>query len=169
MRPRGWHLAEKHLRIGDRPVAGAFVDFGLYVFHNARRLVDRGSGPYFYLPKMEHHLEARLWNDVFAFCEDELGLEPGTIRATVLIETLPAAFEMEEILYELREHSCGAQRRPLGLHLLDDQDLPRAARVRAARPQRREDDGAVHARLHRAAGQDLPLRGARTRWAAWPR
>jgi len=87
-------------------VGGAFVDAGLYLFRNARRLLDNGSGPYFYLPKMESHLEARLWADVFAFCESELGLDPGTIKATVLIETLPAAFEMEEILYELRAHSC---------------------------------------------------------------
>jgi malate synthase len=106
VRPRGWHLVEKHVRIDADPVAGAFVDAGLYLFRNARRLLDKGSGPYFYLPKMESHLEARLWAEVLAHCESELGLDPGTVRTTVLIETLPAAFEMEEILYELRDHSC---------------------------------------------------------------
>jgi malate synthase len=106
VRPRGWHLVEKHVLIDGVPVAGAFVDAGLYLFRNARALLDRGTGPYFYLPKMESHLEARLWADVLAFCEGDLGLEPGTVKTTVLIETLPAAFEMEEILYELREHSC---------------------------------------------------------------
>jgi malate synthase len=107
VRPRGWHLPEPHIEIGGRAAAGALVDFGLYFFRNARGLLDRGAGPYFYLPKMESHLEARLWNDVFEFAQDELGLERGTIKATVLIETLPAAFEMEEILYELRDHSAG--------------------------------------------------------------
>jgi malate synthase len=107
VRPRGWHLPENHLRVGGEPVAGAFMDFGLYAFHNAKRLLDKGSAPYFYLPKMEHHLEARLWNDVFTFTEQALGIEAGSIRATVLIETLPAAFQMEEILFELREHSYG--------------------------------------------------------------
>jgi malate synthase len=107
VRPRGWHLPEKHLRIDGEPVAGAFVDFGLHAFHNARRLHDKGLGLYLYLPKLEHHLEARLWSDVFAFSEDALGVPAGTIRATVLIETLPAAFQMDEILYALREHSYG--------------------------------------------------------------
>ena len=107
VRPRGWHLPEKHLRLGGRPIAGAFADFGFFVFHNARRLLDKGSGPYFYLPKTESHLETRLWNDVFVHAQDALGIERGTIKATVLIETVPAAFEMEEILYELREHSAG--------------------------------------------------------------
>ncbi len=107
VRPRGWHLVERHLLVDGEPVAGGLVDFGLYVFHNARELLDRGAGPYLYLPKLESHREARLWNDVFDLAEDELGLQRGAIRATVLIETLPAAFEMEEILYELREHSAG--------------------------------------------------------------
>jgi len=107
VRPRGWHLVEKHLRLDGEPVAGAFVDAGLYLFRNARRLLDKGSGPYFYLPKMESHLEARLWNDLFVHSSERLGFDRGTIKATVLIETLPAAFEMEEILYELREHSAG--------------------------------------------------------------
>jgi malate synthase len=107
VRPRGWHLDEKHATAGDRPGVGALVDFGLYFFHNAAELLKRGSGPYFYLPKMESHLEARLWNDVFTFAEHYVGLPAGTIRATVLIETIPAAFEMDEILYELRDHASG--------------------------------------------------------------
>ncbi len=107
VRPRGWHLDEKHVQVDGRPVTAAFFDFGLAFFHNARRLIDKGTGPYYYLPKMESHLEARLWNDVFNFAQDELGIPRGTIRATVLIETILAAFEMEEILYELRDHSAG--------------------------------------------------------------
>jgi malate synthase len=106
VRPRGWHLPEKHMTINGDPVAGALVDFGLYFFHNARRLLDRGSGPYFYLPKMESHLEARLWNDVFNHAQDALDIARGAIRATVLIETVPAAFEMDEILHELRDHGA---------------------------------------------------------------
>jgi malate synthase len=106
-RPRGWHLPEKHLRVNGRPASASLVDFGLYLFHNAEALLARGSGPYFYLPKLENHHEARLWNDVFRFAQQELGLPHGTIRATVLIETITAAFEMDEILYELREHAAG--------------------------------------------------------------
>ncbi|MET8114547.1 malate synthase A [Streptomyces prasinus] len=107
-RPRGWHLDERHLTDADGTrVPGALVDFGLYFFHNARRLLDLGKGPYFYLPKMESHLEARLWNDVFVFAQDYTGLPRGTVRATVLIETITAAYEMEEILYELRDHASG--------------------------------------------------------------
>jgi malate synthase len=107
VRPRGWQLDERHLQVDGQPVTGALVDFGLYFFHNAAELLERGSGPYFYLPKLESHLEARLWNDVFSHAEAALGIAAGTIRATVLIETIPAAFEMEEILYELREHASG--------------------------------------------------------------
>ncbi|HHC07985.1 MAG TPA: malate synthase A, partial [Actinobacteria bacterium] len=107
VRPRGWHLPERHLLVDGEPVSGSLFDFGLYFFHNARELLDRGSGPYFYLPKLESHLEARLWNDVFVHAQDALGIPRGTIRATVLIETILAAFEMDEILYELREHSAG--------------------------------------------------------------
>ena len=107
VRPRGWHLPECHLRIGGRAVSASLFDFGLYLFHCAQRQLDRGSGPYFYLPKLESHLEARLWNDVFVFAQELLGIPQGTIRATVLIETITAAFEMDEILYELREHSAG--------------------------------------------------------------
>ncbi|MFE8011668.1 malate synthase A [Streptomyces antibioticus] len=107
MRPRGWHLNERHLQVDGEEVPGALVDFGLYFFHNAQRLLDLGKGPYFYLPKTESHLEARLWNDVFVFAQDHLGIPQGTIRATVLIETITAAYEMEEILYELRDHASG--------------------------------------------------------------
>ncbi|MGV9328490.1 malate synthase A [Streptosporangium sandarakinum] len=107
VRPRGWHLDEKHVVVDGSPASGSLVDFGLYFFHCARRQIDKGKGPYFYLPKMESHLEARLWNDVFVRAQELLGVPRGTIRATVLIETYPAAFEMEEILYELREHSAG--------------------------------------------------------------
>jgi malate synthase len=107
VRPRGWHLPERHVTIDDQPAVGALVDFGLHFFHNARALIDKGSGPYYYLPKMESHLEARLWNDVFTAAEQTLSIPHGTVRATVLIETIPAAFEMDEILYELREHASG--------------------------------------------------------------
>src|SRR5947209_2000638 len=107
VRPRGWHLDEKHMLVDGKSISGALFDFGLYFFHNARELIKRGSGPYFYLPKMESHLEARIWNDVFNLAQDEVGIPRGTIRATVLIETIPAAFEMDEILYELRDHSAG--------------------------------------------------------------
>ena len=106
-RPRGWHLDEKHVTVDRRAVAGGVFDFALFFFHNAKELLKRGSGPYFYLPKMESHLEARLWNDIFVFAQKELGIPVGTIRATALIETVVAAFEMDEILYELREHSAG--------------------------------------------------------------
>jgi malate synthase len=107
VRPRGWHLPEKHLLVDGEPASGSLVDFGLYFFHNAKRLLDRGSGPYFYLPKLESHLEARLWNQVFEFAQDRIGIPRGSIKATVLIETITAAFEMDEILYELRDHSAG--------------------------------------------------------------
>lgn len=107
VRPRGWHLPEKHVVVDGEIAPGALVDFGLYFFHNAKELAARGAGPFFYLPKLESHLEARLWNDVFVRAQDKLGIPRGTIKATVLIETLPAAFEMDEILYELREHSAG--------------------------------------------------------------
>ncbi|WP_329124933.1 malate synthase A [Streptomyces sp. NBC_01465] len=107
MRPRGWHLEERHLQFDGSPVPGALVDFGLYFFHNAKRLIELGKGPYFYLPKTESYLEARLWNDIFVFAQDYVGIPQGTVRATVLIETITAAYEMEEILYELRDHASG--------------------------------------------------------------
>jgi malate synthase len=107
VRPRGWHLPERHVTVDGEPISASLFDFGLYLFHCGGRQLDAGSGPYFYLPKLESHLEARLWNDVFVAAQEELGLERGTIKATVLIETILAAFEMDEILYELREHSAG--------------------------------------------------------------
>ena len=107
VRPRGWHLDERHVTIDGQPMSARLFDFGLYFFHNAQERLARGTAPYFYLPKMESHLEARLWNDVFLSAQEALGIPRGTFRATVLIETLPAAFEMDEILYELREHASG--------------------------------------------------------------
>ena len=107
VRPRGWHLVEKHVLVDGRPVSGSLFDFGLFFFHNARTQLSKGTGPYFYLPKMESHLEARLWNDVFIHAQQQLDIPRGTIKATVLIETILAAFEMDEILYELREHAAG--------------------------------------------------------------
>src|SRR2546426_10273973 len=107
VRPRGWHLDEKHVTVDGRPISAALFDFGLFFFHNAAALIAQGTGPYFYLPKIESHLEARIWNDAFNLAQDELGIPRGSVRATVLIETIPAAFEMDEILYELRAHSAG--------------------------------------------------------------
>lgn len=107
VRPRGWHLEEKHMQVDGHPVSGSLFDFGLFFFHNSKTQIQQGSGPYFYLPKLESHMEARLWNEVFLFAQQELGIPQGTIKATVLIETIVAAFEMDEILYELREHSAG--------------------------------------------------------------
>jgi len=107
VRPRGWHLPEKHLLVDGAEMSASLFDFGLYMFHNARELLERRTGPYFYLPKMESHLEARLWNDVFVWAQDKLGLQRGTVKATVLVETIMASFEMDEILWELREHSAG--------------------------------------------------------------
>ena len=107
VRPRGWHLPERHVTVDGQPMSGSLVDFGLYFFHNAKATLAQGSGPYFYLPKMESHLEARLWNDVFVLAQERVGVPQGSIKATVLIETLPAAFEMDEIIYELRDHMAG--------------------------------------------------------------
>jgi malate synthase len=107
VRPRGWHLVERHVLVDGEPVSASLFDFGVYFYHNASELLRRGTGPYFYLPKLESHLEARLWNDVFVAAQDMLAIDVGTIRATVLIETIPAAFEMDEILFELRHHSAG--------------------------------------------------------------
>ena len=107
VRPRGWHLEEKNFLFNDKPVSASIFDFALYFYHNAKQLSENGTGPYFYLPKLESHLEARLWNDIFVYAQNQLGIPQGTIKATVLIETILAAFEMDEILYELKEHSAG--------------------------------------------------------------
>ncbi|MFB3055905.1 MAG: malate synthase A, partial [Ignavibacteriaceae bacterium] len=107
VRPRGWHLVEKNILIDGEPISGSIFDFSLYFFHNVKTLIENGSGPYFYLPKLENHVEARLWNDIFIMAQNELGVPQSTIKATVLIETITAAFVMDEILYELREHSAG--------------------------------------------------------------
>ena len=123
--------------VDGEPMSGSLFDFGLFMFHSAKKALANGTGPYFYLPKLESHLEARLWNDAFLHAQDALGIPRGTIRATVLIETILAAFEMEEILYELREHSAGPERGPLGLHLQRDQEVPAPRRLRAAGPRRR--------------------------------
>ncbi|GGJ51369.1 malate synthase A [Glutamicibacter ardleyensis] len=107
VRPRGWHLPENNVLINGKPAIGALVDFGLHFFHNAKVLAESGQGPFYYLPKMEHYLESRLWNEIFTFAQAELGIEHGTVRATMLIETIPAAFQMDEFLYELRDHAAG--------------------------------------------------------------
>ena len=156
VRPRGWHLQERHVEVDGKHVSAGLFDFGVYLHRNWERLLESGSGPYFYLPKLESHLEARLWNDVFCFAQDQLGIPRGTIKATVLIETILAAFEMEEILYELREHSAGPQRRTVGLHLLRDQEVPRPAGVRASGPCAGNDDRPVHARVHGVARAYVP-------------
>ena len=154
-RPRGWHLDEKHVTIDGKPVSGGIFDFALYFFHNAKELLERGSGPYFYLPKMESHLEARLWNDIFVMAQDELGIPQGTIRATVLIETVVAAFEMDEILYELREHSP-ASTSGAGTTSSVHQEVPRQQGLLPGRPRAGHDDRALHARLRAAPREDLP-------------
>ena len=155
VRPRGWHLDERHFQVDGKPISGSLFDFGLYFFHNAEELIADGTGPYFYLPKMESHLEARLWNDVFNFAQDRLGIPRGTIRATVLIETILAAFEMDEILYELRDHPP-AELRPLGLHFQLHQEIPQPSRLRAARSLNGHHGQALPQVLRRAADPDLP-------------
>ena len=164
VRPRGWHLTEKHVEVDGAPISASLFDFGLFLFHNGRELLNRGSGPYFYLAKLESHLEARLWNDVFNRAQDRLGLPRGSIRATVLIETILAAFEMEEILYELRDHAAGlnAGRWDYIFSLIKkfrnrrDLILPDRAQVGMTVPFMRA--------LHHAARADLPsTRGARDR------
>ena len=160
VRPRGWHLDEKHILVNGRRASGSLVDFALYMATSARKQIAKGKGPYFYLAKTESRLEARMWNDAFNIGQDALGIPRGTIRATVLIETIPAAFEMEEILYELREHSAGLNAGPLGLPVQHHQEVPHPGpRVRPAGPEPGDHDRAVHAGLHRAAGQELPPPG----------
>jgi len=158
VRPRGWRLCEKHISIDGRPLPAALVDFGLFFFHNAQQLIDDGFGPYFYLPKLESHLEARLWNDVFVQAQALLGIPQGTIRATVLIETLPAAFEMEEILYELRDHSSGLNAGRWDYifsyiktfaHRGDEYVLPERGQITMTTPFMRSDTELLVATCHR--------------------
>ena len=156
MRPRGWHLPEKHVLLDGEPVSGTLFDWGLYFFHNARQLVADGSGPYFYLPKMESHLEARLWNDVFVHAQTALGLPIGTIRATVLIETILAAFEAEEILYEIRDHASGLNCGRWDYIFSCIKKLSSSGRADLSRPRSGDDDGAVHARLRAPRDPHLP-------------
>ena len=156
VRPRGWHLIERHIEVDGEPISGSLFDFGLYFFHNAKELLSRGSGPYYYLAKLESYLEARLWNDVFTFSEEYLGVPYGSIKATVLIETILGAFEVEEIPLRAARPLGGMQRRALGLHLQRQQEVPIAQRPANAGPGPDHDDGALHARLHGAAGQDVP-------------
>ena len=156
VRPRGWHLPEKHVMIDGQPVSGGIFDFGLYFFHNAKELLARGSGPYFYLPKLESHLEARLWNDIFVMAQDELGVPRGTIKATVLIETIVAAYEMDEILYELRDHSAGLNAGRWDYIFSLHQEVPQQPRLLPRRPRARHDDDALPEELRRAPHQDVP-------------
>jgi malate synthase len=168
VRPRGWHLVEKHLLVDGEPVAGGLFDFGLYFFHNAKELIARGSGPYFYLPKMESHLEARLWNDVFKLAQDEIGIPRGTIRATVLIETIPAAFEMDEILYELREHSAGLNCGRWD-YIFPASNVFGTSPISPRRSRLDHDDDAFHALLFAALHQDRVTAATFSRWAGWRR
>ncbi len=156
VRPRGWHLPEKHVLADGQPISGSLFDFGLYFFHNAAELLARGTGPYFYLPKLESHLEARLWNDVFALTERTLDIPAGSIKATVLIETMPAAFEMDEILYELRDHSAGLNCGRWDYIFSSIKKLRNDRGVHPARPRPGDDDDALHARVFAALYPDLP-------------
>ena len=158
VRPRGWHLEEKHVKLDGEPISASIFDFGLYFFHNARELIERGSGSYFYLPKLESHLEARLWNDIFNFAQDFVGIPRGTIRATVLIETIVASFEMDEILYELRDHSAGlncGRWDYIQLH----KEVPPRPRLRASQPRRSHHGAALPEVVRGPADQDLPPPG----------
>ena len=157
VRPRGWHFDEDHLLLDGGPVVAALADFGLHFFHNAAELLPRGSGPYFYLPKTESHLEARLWNDVFSHAEQRLGIPHGSVRATVLIETITAAFEMDEILYELREHASGLNAgRWDYLFSMIKNFRDAGLGLRAPGPRCGDDDRATHACVHRAPRLHLP-------------
>ena len=156
VRPRGWHLNEKHVLQDGKPISGSLFDFGLFFFHNAKQLIANGSGPYFDLPKLESHVEARLWNDVFNFAQDALGVPRGTIRATVLIETILASFEMNEILYELRGALGGTQLWPLGLHFQLHQKVSQSPDL-CATESRGSDNGAAFPQvLRRIADPDVP-------------
>ena len=165
VRPRGWHLPEKHVRINGEPVSGALFDFALFLANNHEALARRGTGPYFYLPKIESHLEARLWNEVFVAAQEALGLPRGTIKATVLIETILAAFEMDEILFELREHSAGLNCGRWDYIFSFIKKFRESARFRAARSGQRDHGPAFPEILCRPFDQDLPpARRARDGW-----
>ena len=155
VRPRGWHLDESHFLVDGKPIPGGLFDFGLYFFHNARTALERGSGPYFYLPKLESHLEARLWNDVFVHAQDALGIPQGTIKATVLIETILAVFEAEEILYELRQHSAGLNCGRWDYIFSYIKKVAQSRRLSAARPRAGDHDRALHAQLYTARDQSM--------------
>ena len=169
VRARGWHLDERHMLVDGEPMSGSLFDFGLYAFHNAKELLARGSGPYFYLPKMESHLEARLWNDVFVQAEAELGIPKNSIKGTVLIETILASFEMDEILYELRDHSaglnCGRWDYIFSFIKKFAGDISRPA----ARPRPGHHDHALHAQLFQALPSRPATAATSAPWAACPR
>ena len=170
VRPRGWHLPEKHVRIDGEPVSGALFDFALFFCQQPRGAGARAApGPYFYLPKMESHLEARLWNDVFVAAQDALGIPRGTIKATVLIETILAAFEMDEILYELREHSAGLNCGRWDYIFSFIKKFRNRPRLRAARPRQRHDGRATSSSRTSSCSSRPATAAARTRWAAWRR
>ena len=156
VRPRGWHLPERHMLVDSEPVSGSLFDFGLYFFHCTGRLLANGSGPYFYLPKMESHLEARLWNDVFCFAQDELGVPTGHDQGDGADRDAAGGVRDGRDPLRAARPFRRPQRGSLGLHLLVDQVLPRPARDGASRPRRRDHDRAVHARVCRAAGGDVP-------------
>ena len=161
VRVRGWHLDEAHVVVDGEAMSGGIFDFALYLFHNAKELLARGSGPYFYLPKMESHLEARLWNEIFVSAEEELGLPAGSIRATVLIETILATFEMDEILYELRDHSAGLNCGRWDYIFSYIKKLAGDRGDCAAGSRAGDDDDALYAELFEAGDQDVPsARGA---------
>ena len=169
VRPRGWHLQERHVEVDGKHVSAGLFDFGVYLSRNAERLLERGSGPYFYLPKLESHLEARLWNDVFCFAQDRIGIPRGTIKATVLIETILAAFEMDEILYELREHSAGLNAGRWDYIFSVIKKFRERPEFVLPGSRAGDDDRAVHARVHGASRRARATGGARTRSAEWRR
>ncbi len=156
VRPRGFHLLERHFVVDEQPAPGMLFDFGMFLFHNAAALRAAGTGPYFYLPKMQSHLEARLWNEIFLYAQSALGIPRGTIKVTVLIETLPAAFEMDEILFELKDHIAGLNCGRWDYIFSSIKTLQDRLIVRAARSRAGHDGGAVPALLHAAAHQDVP-------------
>ncbi len=169
VRPRGWHLVEKHVLVDGRPVPGSLFDFGLYFFHNARELLERGTGPYFYLPKMESHLEARLWNDVFVHAAAAARPAPRHHPATVLIETLPAAFEMDEILYELRDHSAGLNCGRWDYIFSFIKKLAERPGRRAPRPRPGHDGRSTSCAPTPSSSSRPATAAASTPWAAWRR